>query len=181
MTVSDQRASGSAAEDARPDTNDEPDRVQARAGTRGARRADRDGGTAAPAAAQSGAEPSAAEKSDDPAKPDKESGRGIGTQVSDGVTAVRNRIASVVWLIAVLCAVVLAVGALLTALGDNTNDGNPIVAFIHDTARTLDGPFGSIFSFDGKDGRTKEILVNWGLAALTYLVAGRILDRIIRA
>ncbi len=217
MTVSDRRTSGSAAGDTRPDTDDsvvrgarrhtddESERMQARAVGRGARRAhraDADGASGAeqadtdqpdtdqpdtaksdtdkPATATPDTDKSGPEKTGGAAKSDKESGRGIGTQVSEGVTAVRNRVASVVWLIAVLCALVLAVGALLAALRDTTNNGNPIVAFINDTARTLDGPFGSIFSFDGKDGRTKEILVNWGLAALAYLVAGRILDRIIR-
>jgi len=109
-------------------------------------------------------------------KPDQ----GLGGQVSAGVSAVRNRIASIVWLIAVLCSVILAIGALLAALSDNINESNPVVEFINETAQALDGPFGNIITFEGRDDRTKEVLVNWGLAALAYLIVGRILDRLIR-
>ena len=109
-------------------------------------------------------------------KPDQE----LGGQVSAGVSAVRNRIASIVWLIAVLCAVILAIGALLAALSDSINESNPVVEFINETAEALDGPFGNIITFEGRDDRTKEILVNWGLAALAYLIVGRVLDRLIR-
>ncbi len=109
-------------------------------------------------------------------KPDQ----GLGGQVSAGVSAVRNRIASIVWLIAVLCAVILAIGALLAALSDNINESNPVVEFVNETAGALDGPFGNIITFDGRDDRTKEVLVDWGLAALAYLIVGRILDRLIR-
>ncbi len=106
--------------------------------------------------------------------------QGLGGQVSAGVSAVRNRIASVVWLIAVLCAVILAIGALLAALSDNINESNPVVEFINETAGALDGPFGNIITFEARDDRTKDVLVNWGLAALAYLIVGRILDRLIR-
>ena len=106
--------------------------------------------------------------------------QGLGGQVSAGVSTVRNRIASIVWLIAVLCAVILAIGALLAALSDNFNESNPVVEFINETAEALDGPFGNIITFEGRDDQTKEVLVNWGLAALAYLIVGRILDRLIR-
>jgi hypothetical protein len=94
---------------------------------------------------------------------------------------VRSKIASLVWLIAVVCALFLAVGALLIAL--NANEGNSIVQFVLDGADLLDGPFSrenGIFTFDGKDAETKSALVNWGLAAVVYLIIGKILDRIIR-
>lgn len=106
-------------------------------------------------------------------------GQELSGQVSAGVSAARNRIASIVWLIAVLCAVILAVGALLAALND-IDEPNSIVEFIYDTAEALDGPFGNIITFEGSDDPTKEVLVSWGLAALAYLIVGRILDRLIR-
>ena len=126
-----------------------------------------------------------ADKDEKAEKGDKPKGKGgkdqgLGGQVSAGVSAVRNRIASIVWLIAVLCAVILAIGALLAALSDNINESNPVVEFINETAEALDGPFGNIITFEGRDDRTKEVLVNWGLAALAYLIVGRILDRLIR-
>ena len=53
-----------------------------------------------------------------------------------------------------------------------------------DTADKLDlGVFDlddGVFSFHGKNAETKDALLNWGLAAVTWLIAGRILDRIIR-
>lgn len=121
-----------------------------------------------------------AEKKGDKPKGKGGKDQGLGGQVSAGVSTVRNRIASIVWLIAVLCAVILAIGALLAALSDNINESNPVVEFINETAEALDGPFGNIITFEGRDDRTKEILVNWGLAALAYLIVGRILDRLIR-
>jgi hypothetical protein len=104
-----------------------------------------------------------------------------GAKVKAGSLAVRSKIASLVWLIAVVCALFLAVGALLIAL--NANEGNSIVQFVLDGADLLDGPFSrenGIFTFDGKDAETKSALVNWGLAAVVYLIIGKILDRIIR-
>ena len=95
--------------------------------------------------------------------------------------AVRTKVASVVWLVAVVCAVFLAVGALLVAL--KANQDNSIVKLVLDVADALDGPFSrenGIFTFTGKDAATKSALVNWGIAAVVYLVLGKILDRIIR-
>jgi hypothetical protein len=95
---------------------------------------------------------------------------------------VRNKVATVVWLVAVVCALFLAVGALLIAL--KANENNPIVEFVIAGAETLDGPFSltdGIFTFaENEDGRVKSALTNWGIAAVVYLVIGKILDRIIR-
>jgi hypothetical protein len=96
--------------------------------------------------------------------------------------AVRNKVATVVWLVAVVCALFLAVGALLIAL--KANENNSIVEFVISGAETLDGPFSltdGIFTFaEDEDGRVKSALTNWGIAAVVYLVIGKILDRIIR-
>ena len=84
----------------------------------------------------------------------------------------------------VIAALFLAVGALLIALGDSVNRSNDLVQFVLDTADKLDlGVFDlddGVFSFQGKNAETKDALLNWGLAALTWLIAGRILDRILR-
>lgn len=108
-------------------------------------------------------------------------GRSAGDKVRAGSRAVRSKVASLVWLVAVVCALFLAVGALLIAL--NANQDNSIVQFVLDGADLLDGPFSrenGPFTFDGKDAQTKSALVNWGLAAVVYLVIGKIADRIIR-
>jgi hypothetical protein len=97
---------------------------------------------------------------------------------------VRLRLAQLVWLLCVIAALFLAVGALLIALGDSVNRSNDLVQFVLDTADKLDlGVFDlddGVFSFQGKNAETKDALLNWGLAAVTWLIAGRILDRIIR-
>ncbi len=102
--------------------------------------------------------------------------RSRGTRLRNGTTAVRTRIASLVWLVAVVCALFLAVGALLVAL--EMNQDNAIVAFVIDGANTLD--LGTFKDFTDKDAEVKEALTNWGIAALIYLVIGKALDRIIR-
>ena len=108
------------------------------------------------------------------AKPEKR--RRTGQKMVAGVNVVRSRIASLVWLVAVVCALFLAVGALLVAL--KMNQANPIVSFVLDTAAKLD--FGTFKDFTGKGAATKEALTNWGIAAVIYLVAGKVLDRVIR-
>jgi hypothetical protein len=116
-----------------------------------------------------------------PRKPRRDRGASV-AKVKAGADAVRSRIATVVWLVAVVCALFLAVGALLIAL--KANEGNSIVAFILSGAQVLEGPFSlekGIFTFeDNQDGRVKSALVNWGIAAVVYLVIGKILDRVIR-
>ena len=93
-----------------------------------------------------------------------------------GTNVVRSRIASLVWLVAVVCALFLAVGALLVAL--KTNQDNAIVAFVIDGAEKLD--FGEFKKFTGKNADVKSALTNWGIAAIIYLLVGKVLDRVIR-
>lgn len=97
------------------------------------------------------------------------------TQANAGSDVMRNRIASLVWLLAVLGALILAVGTLLWALAADRS--NPFVAGILNAAGAIDGPFWRIFNLNDP---TRNHLVNWGLAAVAYLIVGRIADRIIR-
>jgi hypothetical protein len=101
------------------------------------------------------------------------------------VANVRNRVAQVVWIICVVAALFLAVGALCIAL--KANPANDLVKFVEDTADKLDlGVFSrgksGVAHFKGHThaAMTKNALVNWGLAAVVWLIGGRILDRIIR-
>jgi hypothetical protein len=107
-------------------------------------------------------------------KPRKD--RQTGRKLLAGFNALRTRIATVVWLIAVVCALFLAVGALLVAL--KMNGANPIVGFVKDGAHVLD--LGTFKAFDGKNALVKDRLTNWGIAAVIYLLAGKLLDRLIR-
>ena len=110
---------------------------------------------------------------------DKDSGK---ARAASAASALRVRIAQLVWLVCVLCALVLALGALLVAL--NANADNALVQFIKDAASVVDlGVFDrgdGVLKFDGDNASTKNALVNWGLAAIAWLIVGRILDRIIR-
>jgi hypothetical protein len=108
--------------------------------------------------------------------------RQTGKKIVAGANAVRSRIASLIWLLAVVCALFLAIGALLVALKANRHNG--AVSFILDGADKLDlGVFSrnhGIFTFHGKDAAIKDALVNWGIGAIVYLVVGKIVDRLIR-
>ena len=98
------------------------------------------------------------------------------------VTTVRTRVAQVVWLLFVVAALFLALGALCIALDFNAD--NPLVKFVLDVADALDlGVFSredGLKQFEGSNADTKSALFNWGIGAIVYLVVGRILERIIR-
>ena len=108
-----------------------------------------------------------------------------GKRAKDGdstLDRVRTRVAQVVWLVFVVCALFLAVGALLVALDANVD--NPLVAFVLDGADAVDlGVFSrdnGIKQFTGANADTKNALFNWGIGAIAYLVVGRVVDRVIR-
>lgn len=63
---------------------------------------------------------------------------------------------------------VIVVGGVLFLL--SANPSNAIVRDIHDAASWLVGPFKNLFSFSGHPKAT--LAVNWGLAAIVYLVVG---------
>lgn len=113
-------------------------------------------------------------------KPRKD--RQTGKKVVAGANALRSRIASLVWLIAVVCALFLAIAALLVVLKANPN--NAIVQFITDGARFLDfkvfSPKHGLFTPSKDPDLIKGSLSNWGLGAVAYLVVGKVLDRLIR-
>ena len=91
-------------------------------------------------------------------------------------------LAQLVWLVAVVCALFLAVGALLIAL--DANQDNVLVGLVLDVADVVDLDVFSrkdgIKQFRGDGAQVKNALFNWGLGAIAYLVVGRILDRIIK-
>ena len=98
------------------------------------------------------------------------------------VTKIRARLAQIVWLLAALAALVLAVGALLIAL--DANRDNTLVDTVLRAADYVDLDVFSrkdgIKQFRGDGAQVKNALFNWGLGAIAYLVVGRLLDRIIK-
>jgi hypothetical protein len=104
-------------------------------------------------------------------------GRGART-----VTRVRLTLAQVLWLLFLVAALFLAVGALLIAV--DANRDNDLVRFVLEGADRVDlGIFSKdngIKEFSGANAETKNALFNWGIGAIAWLVVGRILDRMIR-
>jgi hypothetical protein len=95
---------------------------------------------------------------------------------------VRDTTAKIVRVVFLVFAVVLALGAFLVAVRDNVSQDNVLVKLVLDIADAIDGPFSrdnGIFEFHGKSAETKDAVVNWGIAALVYLVIGRFLQRLL--
>ncbi len=169
-------ADAAASEDAAPGRTDDASKDPSKADKAPAAAATGAGAAAGKPAAKptgaSGNKPAAAKSGS--------SGSGVGKQalssVGSGVRKLRNLIASLVWLAAVLAAAVLALGALFTAL-DQTNQSNEIVRWILERGHDLVGPFKDLFRLETAKN---TLLVNWGIAALVYLIAGKIAEKIIR-
>ena len=83
-------------------------------------------------------------------------------------------VARILQLIASAVAVILLVGILLVLLG--ANQQNDIVGALLDAARWLAGPFANMFELDS---RKAEVAVNWGLAAVAYLVVANLIARVL--
>jgi len=76
-------------------------------------------------------------------------------------------------LIRVIVGVVVAVivaGILLRVLSANPH--NVIVKDVHDAAQALVGPFKNVFALGSPKA---SLAANWGLAAIVYLIVGRVL------
>jgi hypothetical protein len=96
--------------------------------------------------------------------------------------AIRARVARAVRIVFGVLATILALGALLVVLRSNINEDNSVVRLITDTADAISGPFSrddGIFSFEGKNAVAKNALLNWGIAAIVYLLIGRFLANVI--
>jgi hypothetical protein len=63
---------------------------------------------------------------------------------------------------------IIVVGGVLFLVGANSS--NAIVHDIHDAASWLVGPFRNLFSINGHPKLT--LVLNWGIAAVVYLVVG---------
>ena len=90
--------------------------------------------------------------------------------------AIRTRLARVWSIVFGVLAAILALGALLVVLRDNINESNSVVKLITDVADAISGPFSrddGIFDFTGKNAESKNALLNWGIAAIVYLLIGR--------
>ena len=91
------------------------------------------------------------------------------------VGSARVGLARAVDLIGALVALILIAGILLVLLGANRQNG--LVQAVRDAADWLAGPFNGLFSLKH---HKVELAVNWGVAAVVWLLLARLIARVIR-
>jgi hypothetical protein len=82
---------------------------------------------------------------------------------------------SVITTIAGIVAAIIIIGIVLVLIKANPN--NQLVDFILDIGRFLTTPFHNLFP---QDNPRQDILVNWGIAAIAYLILGALIARLVR-
>lgn len=105
------------------------------------------------------------------------------TETTEGtVGRIRRVLAQLIWAVCSLAALFLALGALFIAFKANAD--NALVKLVLHVADVVDlGVFDrddGIKQWTSQNAQTKNALFNWGLGALVWLVAGRVLDRAVR-
>ena len=100
---------------------------------------------------------------------------GRGAAVADGARRGAWTLARLVMLVAWVVGGVIAAGILLVVL--EANPTNDVVQWVTDAARWLAGPFKDLFSLDNAKTATA---VNWGIAAVVYLVVASLIARLLR-
>lgn len=98
----------------------------------------------------------------------------FGTGMASGARGTMLLLARVVSLITMIVVGIIVIGILLVVL--NANMSNDIVSTIHDWANWLVGPFKDLFSLKGD----KNVVVNWGVAAIVYAIVGSFIARLLR-
>jgi hypothetical protein len=93
---------------------------------------------------------------------------------SRGSGAVMGTLARVVRLIVSIVVLIIVAGIVLVLL--KANPASTIVSDIHDAAHWLAGPFNGLFSLHNA---RVALAVNWGLAAVVYLIVGGLIARLL--
>jgi hypothetical protein len=83
-------------------------------------------------------------------------------------------VARLIRTIAAIVAAVILAAILLRVLGANAHNG--IVSGLHDAGQALVGPFKGLFWVGGAKA---SMAINWGIAAIVYLVLGHLVARMI--
>lgn len=94
------------------------------------------------------------------------------------VVELRLKMAAIVKIAFTLLAILLALGAVLVALGQYVTPTNVLVRSLWHVDDVFDGPFsrhGGVFTFTGHNARKLDAVVNWGLVAVIYMVIGNVL------
>jgi hypothetical protein len=101
----------------------------------------------------------------------------MGTARADryaGAAVARASLARFVILATTAVALVLLLGIVLVVL--EANRSNELVQLVRDAAGFLAGPFDGLFTLE----RQKvEVAVNWGIAAVVWYTAGRLIARLL--
>jgi|SRR3954470_13989516 hypothetical protein len=109
--------------------------------------------------------------------PDRRERTGAGTRATGAAAGAAGSglllVARIIRLITFAVVAIIVAAILFRVLG--ANQSNDIVNTITDWGRWLAGPFKDLFSFD--NAKT-TIAVNWGLAALVYLIVGLFIARL---
>jgi membrane-bound ClpP family serine protease len=95
--------------------------------------------------------------------------------VRAGASRTLALLARLVDLITAAVVLLIVLGIVLVVL--KANPANQIVTWVHDAASFLAGPFDNLFKL--RNPRT-ETAVNWGIAAVVYLIVGRFIARLLR-
>ena len=93
---------------------------------------------------------------------------------SRGTGAVMGTLARVVRLIVSIVVLIIVAGIVLVLL--KANPASTIVSDVHDAAHWLAGPFNGLFS---PHNARVALAVNWGLAAIVYLIVGGLIARLL--
>jgi hypothetical protein len=89
---------------------------------------------------------------------------------ADSAAVAASWLARLIRLAAWILAAIIVAGILLIVL--NANQSNSIVSHIHDAADSLVGPFDGMFK---PHDHKLAITINWGIAALVYVVVGSLI------
>jgi len=91
-----------------------------------------------------------------------------------GFATAAGLLARVIHVLVSIVVLIIVAGILLVVL--KANPANSIVSEVHSWARWLAGPFDGIFSFHSAN---TAIAVNWGIAAVVYLIVGGLIVRLL--
>ena len=97
-----------------------------------------------------------------------------GSGFAGSLAVIAGGLARLVRLVAWLVVAIIVAGILLVVL--KANPTNSVVSAVHDTAHALIGPFGGMFKLHKA---RMGVVVNWGIAALMYLILGYLVARLI--
>jgi hypothetical protein len=99
---------------------------------------------------------------------------GVASGVASGARRLRVALAAAITLVTGLIAALIVIGIAFVVF--DANRDNSVVSWVHDAAKFFVGPFDGMFK---PKNHHAEVALNWGIAALVYVLVGRLLARLI--